>query len=173
MMAVRSTPPIITRNTTWIVPTRGQRTSSSPRIKVSCQHRKRDITTRPSKSDSCLAARTAHDGADERSEDIAARSEAFKSQRSTVPRQSVSSHDNIIPMSSNAHALPSQPTAVHQHGFDGHRSDSSIDHPGDRPRAKHTRSNMSRRPSASQYEMTSDASYRNGPSAESGGSSNS
>jgi aquaporin related protein len=155
------------------VPTRGQRTSSKPCIQVSCQHRKRDTTTQPNKSDSFIAARTTHDGADETSEGFADRFKTVKGQRSTVPRQSFSSHDNIIPMGPNSYELPSQPTAVHQHGFDGHRSDSSIDHPGDRPRAKHTHSKISRRPSATQYEMTSDVSYRNGPRAESGGSSSS
>jgi aquaporin related protein len=57
---------------------------------------------------------------------------------------------------------PVAPLPVHMQTFDGHRSD-IVNHPEDRPRAHHNRGSP-------QYEMTSDTSYRNGPSAESGSS---
>jgi aquaporin related protein len=73
-------------------------------------------------------------------------------------------------------SLPSQPAAVHQHGYDGHHS---IDHPNDRPRAQHRstsaygslHSRSQSRSHHSHYEEVSDRSFRSGPSAESGSSS--
>ncbi|EUC47045.1 hypothetical protein COCMIDRAFT_35348 [Bipolaris oryzae ATCC 44560] len=57
-------------------------------------------------------------------------------------------------------AWPPMPTSVYIQALNGHRSE-TIDHPNDRPRAHHTYS-------SSGYEISSDSSYRSGPSAESG-----
>ncbi|XP_014559171.1 hypothetical protein COCVIDRAFT_13782 [Bipolaris victoriae FI3] len=55
---------------------------------------------------------------------------------------------------------PSVPTLAYMQALDGHHSE-TIDHPNDRPRAHYTHS-------SSGCEISSDSSYRSGPSAESG-----
>jgi aquaporin related protein len=70
------------------------------------------------------------------------------------------------PLHSKTHDKINQPMPAFVHGGDGHhRSDESLDHPNNRPRAQHTRSQRSSR---SHYGITPDDSYRHGPSAESG-----
>ncbi|OAG10354.1 aquaporin-like protein, partial [Paraphaeosphaeria sporulosa] len=82
----------------------------------------------------------------------------------------VLTESSAIPLSN----LPSKPSATFQHGGDGQYS---IDHPNERPRAQHlprsysTRARSLSQPySESHYDETSEQSYRNGPSIESGDS---
>jgi aquaporin related protein len=122
---------------------------------------------RCSKSTDTPIARHTTDGADET--DFATRLQTAKRNPAKVPPQTTSPHHGTMPLHSATHGKISQPIPAFIHGGDGHhRSDNSLDHPNDRPRAQHTRS---RRSSQSNYEMTSDSSYRNGPNAESGRSS--
>ncbi|KAF2254872.1 aquaporin [Trematosphaeria pertusa] len=92
--------------------------------------------------------------------------------KSDPPRQPRSSHYNTnttMSADTGMYPLPSQPLPVHQHGFDGHRSRGSVDHPNERPRAQHRRSSVSSRSHPrSHYEDASDHSFRSSPSAESG-----
>lgn len=120
-----------------------------------------------SDTDSCLDGRTT-DGANE-TEYAHRFTSRPKTQRYPVtPSRRDPSSDSNISMQTALHVKPSTPAPAFLHGFDGHRSDSYLDHPNDRPRAQHTCS--SRRSSRSHYEL-SDRSYRSGPDAESGRSS--
>ena len=87
--------------------------------------------------------------------------------------------NNTTSANSGVGSLPSppiQPLSVHQLGYDGHES---IDHPNDRPRAQHCsnsaygslHSRSQSRSHHSHHVETSDCSFRNAPSAESGSSS--
>jgi aquaporin related protein len=67
-----------------------------------------------------------------------------------------------LPQSEN----PATPSPAHIPSMDGHHS---INHPDDRPRAKHPRTSTT----TDNYEMSSDAAYRHGPDAESGTTSGS
>jgi aquaporin related protein len=115
-------------------------------------------------------AREMTDGANET--DFATRLQHAKRNPAMQKRQP-KSPDHNTSMDAAADVKSSAPMPAFLHGGDGHhRSDSdndSLDHPNDRPRAQHTHS--SRRSSQSNYEIASDRSYRNGPSAESGKSS--
>ena len=117
-------------------------------------------------TDSCIARRTT-DGTDET--DFATRLQSAKRNPVAPSRHTMTSHYNTTLLDSTTNEKPSQPSTAFRYGGDGHRSDSSLDHPNDRPRAQHTRSS---RRSSQYYEMTpSNNSYRSGPSAESGRSS--
>lgn len=63
---------------------------------------------------------------------------------------------------------PLRPLPVYQHGGDGHRSQTFIDRPSDRPRAQHRPATGSSRSRYSEHD--SDGRYRRGPSLESGSS---
>ena len=78
-----------------------------------------------------------------------------------VQRQQMPSLDTMS-TSTGFVEKPAAPMPAHLQMFDGHRSD-TVNHPEDRPRAHHKRG-------SSQYEMSSESSYRNGPIAESGSS---
>ncbi|KAB2098909.1 hypothetical protein AG0111_0g12739 [Alternaria gaisen] len=104
-------------------------------------------------------ARHATDGADEREQVRKLRSSVVPS--AMVQRQQMPSLDTMS-TSTGFVEKPAAPMPAHLQMFDGHRSD-TVNHPEDRPRAHHKRG-------SSQYEMSSESSYRNGPSAESGSS---
>jgi aquaporin related protein len=118
------------------------------------------------------AAHRTTDGTDET--DFGTRVQTAKSGPVTPSRQvgSSSQYDTTF-TGSTMNGEVSQPMPAFTHGGDGHHrshtGSESLDHPNERPRAKHTRS--SRRSSQSHYEMASNNSYRHGPSAESGRSS--
>ncbi|KAL1796251.1 hypothetical protein ACET3X_004791 [Alternaria dauci] len=99
----------------------------------------------------------ATDGADEREQARQLRSSIVLP--TTVQRQQMPFWNT---MSTSTSQKPAAPMPAHIQTFDGHRSD-SVNHPDDRPRAHHKRGSL-------QYEMSSESSYRNGPSAESGSS---
>ena len=104
-------------------------------------------------------ARHATDGADERGQVRNLRSSVMLP--AMVQRQQMPSLDTMS-TSTGFVEKPAAPMPAHLQMFDGHRSD-TVNHPEDRPRAHHKRG-------SSQYEMSSESSYRNGPSAESGSS---
>ncbi|KAF2823211.1 aquaporin [Ophiobolus disseminans] len=118
--------------------------------------------------DSRAATRRTTDGTDE--SDYAPRRQTTKRYPVNPTRATMSSHVNTMSLDSTAYDKPNQPAPAFIHGGDGHRSESSLDHPNNRPRAHHSRS--SRRSSHSHFEMMpSDDSYRSGPDVESGRSS--
>ena len=87
-----------------------------------------------------------------------------------LPYQHTSSCCNEASTDTAKFSLPSQPLPIYQqHGMDGHHSRTEIDHPNDRPRARHRRSSLS---SHSHYTSHRDSdsahSYHSGPSVESG-----
>jgi aquaporin related protein len=104
-------------------------------------------------------ARHATDGTDEH--DFAKQLRFGTTQPTMAQRQAMPSFDTLS-TSTGCMEKPAAPMPVHMQTFDGHRSD-IVNHPEDRPRAHHKRGSL-------QYEVSSDASYRNGPSAESGSS---
>ncbi|KAG9189826.1 hypothetical protein G6011_06694 [Alternaria panax] len=104
-------------------------------------------------------ARHATDGTDEH--DFAKRLRSGTRQPTMAQRQAMPSLETIS-TSTSCVEKPAAPLPAHMQTFDGHRSD-IVNHPEDRPRAHHKRG-------SSQYEMASESSYRNGPSAESGSS---
>ncbi|KAI4712802.1 hypothetical protein J4E89_001777 [Alternaria sp. Ai002NY15] len=105
------------------------------------------------------SARQATDGTDEY--DFAKQLRSGTRQPTMTQRQAMPSFGTLS--TSTGHTeKPAAPLPVHMQTLDGHRSD-TVNHPEDRPRAHHNRGSSS-------YEMTSDSSYRNGPSAESGSS---
>ncbi|CAN9211246.1 unnamed protein product [Alternaria alternata] len=104
-------------------------------------------------------ARHATDGTDEREQLRKLRSSFMLP--TMIQRQQMPSLDTVS-TSTGFVEKPAAPMPAHLQMFDGHRSD-TVNHPEDRPRAHHKRG-------SSQYEMSSESSYRNGPSAESGSS---
>lgn len=116
-----------------------------------------------SDADSCLAHHTT-DGTDEY--DSEPRHFATKSYPMMPTRTTTSSHACTLSIDSTAYDKPHHPAPAFLYGGDGNRSDNSLDHPNNRPRAHHSRS--SRRSSHSHYEMQpSEHSYRSGPDTES------
>jgi aquaporin related protein len=112
----------------------------------------------------------ATDGTDET--DFATRLQTAKRSPVKPSKADTSPHFNFTSSDASFRDQRTVPFPAFTHGGDGHRSDSSdssLDHPNDRPRAQHSRS--SRRSSQSHYEMTLDDGYRNGPHAECGRSS--
>ena len=105
------------------------------------------------------AARQATDGTDEY--DFAKQLRSGTRQPTMTQRQTMPSFGTLSTSTGHTEKLAA-PLPVHMQTLDGHRSD-TVNHPEDRPRAHHNRGSSS-------YEMTSDSSYRNGPSAESGSS---
>ena len=123
------------------------------RPRLVCSHASSENTTNPS------AARQATDGTDEY--DFAKQLRSGTRQPTMTQRQAMPSFGTLS-ISTGHTDKPAAPLPVHMQTLDGHRSD-TVNHPEDRPRAHHNRGSSS-------YEMTSDSSYRNGPSAESGSS---
>lgn len=130
--------------------------------RVSCL-RTRDTTLHLNASDSRIATRQTTDGTNETN--FAPPFESTARHITGLHHHTTASHNNVKPMVSTGQPKTTKPAPAFHHGMDGHRSDNDIDHPDNRPRAKHTRSSNSR------YEMASDNGYRDGPNAESGQSS--
>ncbi|KAH7078774.1 aquaporin-like protein [Paraphoma chrysanthemicola] len=102
--------------------------------------------------------------------DFATRFQHAKHNPVTPPCQVASSHYHSTSRGTTLREKPSQTSPAFHFGGDGHYSDTSLDHPTDRPRAHHIRG--SRRSSHSHFEVApSESSYRSGPTAESGSSS--
>jgi aquaporin related protein len=91
------------------------------------------------------------------------------------PSQSSSSHYNKTSADTGSLSLPSQPLPIYQqHGMDGHHSRNEIDHPDDRPRARHYCSSLSSNSNyTAHHDTDTTRSYHSGPSVESGSATNS
>ncbi|CAO2657224.1 Nn.00g033500.m01.CDS01 [Neocucurbitaria sp. VM-36] len=112
--------------------------------------------------DTRTSTRHTTDGTDEH--DFATQLQSGTRQPARIQRQVMPSSNN--PTDTADVEKPTQPSPAFAHGMDGHRSDSlntAAQQHDDRPRAQHKRN-------SSHYEMASDQSYHNGPSAESGSS---
>jgi hypothetical protein len=143
----------------------GQTRNTKMLVKVRFSYPRFFRCLRGSKSTDTSIARHTTDGADET--DFATRLQTAKrNPAKVVPPQTASPHRGTMLLHSTTPGKISQPTPAFIYSGDGHhRSENSLDHPNDRPRAQHTRS---RRSSQSNYEMASDSSYHNGPNAEAG-----